>query len=97
MSSRTPLSSLSPTPTPTPISPVSGNYRLSGIGNLILWFIIIAVIVWIILWIWKSPVVQVTGPNGQPTGVPDGGKTLLGAIIIALIIVIIIWLIQACR
>jgi hypothetical protein len=67
-----------------------------GFGNLLLWFIIIAVIAWFILWAWRPVAVQRIGPNGQPTGEVDAGKVLIGSIIIALIIVIIIWLIRAC-
>lgn len=72
------------------------NYNLgAGIGNLILWFIIIAVIVWFILWSLRPAWVQTTGADGQLTGQVDAGKVLIASIIIALILVIIIWLIKA--
>lgn len=67
-----------------------------GIGNLILWFIIIAVIVWFILWATKPRAVQRLTPAGEPTGEVDAGKVLVASIIIALIIVVIIWLIRSC-
>lgn len=78
-------------------APCQSSYALGGgIGNLLLWFIIIAIIVWFILWALKPRIVQRIGPNGEPTGEIDAGKVLVASIIIALIIVIIIWLIRAC-
>lgn len=71
-------------------------YALGGVGSLILWFIIIAVIVWFILWALKPKAVQVLTPSGEPTGQLDAGKVLIASIIIALIIVLIIWLIRSC-
>lgn len=73
------------------------NYRLQGNSHLLLWFVIIALIAWILLWVWKPTALQNTGPNGAPTGEANGWKTLLAAIIIALIIVLIIWLFRANR
>jgi hypothetical protein len=93
---RIPLTALSPNAVEEPVQTRPGGYKLGGAVNLILWFVIVAVIAWIILWIWKPVIVQQM-VNGQPTGTPDGGKTLIGAIIIALIVVIIIWLVSACR
>jgi heme/copper-type cytochrome/quinol oxidase subunit 2 len=88
-------------PVPPPVSDrdyVPGrNYKLHGNSHLLLWFIIIAVIAWILLWIWKPAALQNTGANGVPTGEPNGWKTLLAAIIIALIIVLLIWLFRANR
>lgn len=67
-----------------------------GIANLLLWFIIIAVIFWFILWTLRPRAVQRLTPTGEPTGEVDAVKVLVGSIIIALIIVVILWLIRAC-
>ena len=61
--------------------------------NLVIWFIIIAVIVWFILVSTKPTWVQKT-VNGVSTGEVDQGKALLWAVIISLIITVIIWLIR---
>jgi heme/copper-type cytochrome/quinol oxidase subunit 2 len=88
-------------PVPPPVMereyPEGYNYKLHGNSHLLLWFIIIAVIAWILLWIWKPTALQNVGPNGAPTGEPNGWKVLLAAIIIALIIVLLIWLFKAAR
>jgi cellobiose-specific phosphotransferase system component IIC len=90
-------------PVPPPVSERSygpglgHNYKLHGNSHLLLWFIIIAVIAWILLWIWKPAALQNTSPTGVPTGEANGWKTLLAAIIIALIIVLLIWLFRANR
>lgn len=79
------------------VAPCAQSYNLGwGIGNLILWFIIIAVIVWFILWALRPVAVQRLTPAGEPTGEVDAGKVLIASIIVALIIVVIIWLIKAC-
>ena len=80
-----------------PAQPQTGYALGGGIGSLILWFIIIAVIVWFILYATRPRAVQRLNQDGQPTGEVDAGKVLIGSIIIALIIVIIIWLIGSCR
>ena len=78
----------------TSASSYSG-YAWGGIASLILWFFIIAVIVWFILWLTKPTAVQYKNAAGEPTGQVDAGKVLIGAIVISLIIVILIALFRA--
>lgn len=63
-----------------------------GLGAAIFWFIIIAVVAYLILFS--------TNPNfvrkGDGSGAADPGKVLLASIVIALIIVVILWLIKSC-
>lgn len=67
-------------------------YGYSSLGWAVLWFIIIAVIVWLIIFSLKPAWAL------NEDGDVDTGKVLLASIVIALIIVIIIWLIYAfCR
>lgn len=61
----------------------------------ILWFIIIAIIVWVILIATKPTWVQTYTPEGIPTGNIDQGKAITWSVVIALVIVIIIWIIRA--
>ena len=78
----------------------SGRYQGSyGRGghwflNLVIWFIIIAVIVWFILVSTKPTWVQKRDDDGVTTGEVDQGRALLWAVIIALIIVVVIWLVR---
>lgn len=67
-------------------------YGYSSIGWAVLWFIIIAVIVWLIVYSLR--------PNWalNDDGELDTGKILLASIVIALIIVIVLYIIYAaCR
>ena len=61
----------------------------------ILWFIILAVIIWLILAAAKPTWVQKVDEKGQPTGELDNGKACLWAVIIAFIICVIIWILKA--
>nr|QBK90385.1 MAG: membrane protein [Pithovirus LCPAC103] len=74
----------------------NGSYGRGGhwFLNLVIWFIIIAVIVWFILVSTKPTWVQKTDENGITTGEVDQGRALLWAVIIALIIVVVIWLVR---
>ena len=76
-------------------SAVKTYYSLGGIGNILLWFIILAVIIWFILWTVKPKMVQKLTPNGDPTNTVDPGKVLIASIVIALIIMVIIWLVKS--
>ena len=70
-------------------------YGVHGWGAFLLWFIIIAVIVFIILYLLKPTFVQNFTSGGVPTGEVNAGKALVSAIIIALIIVLILWLLKS--
>ncbi len=80
-----------------PAQPVVTNNYIGNKGNLLLWFLIIAVIAYLILYIWKPTLLQRTDAGGIPTGVADPIKVLIAAIIVALIIVLLIWLFTRCR
>lgn len=68
------------------------HHGYSSIGWAVLWFIIIAVIVWLIIFSLKPSWAL------NEDGDVDTGKVLLASIVIALIIIIIIWIIYAaCR
>jgi hypothetical protein len=67
-------------------------YGYSSIGWAVLWFIIIAVIVWLIVYSLRPT--WALNEDGEL----DTGKVLLAAIVIALIIVIVLYIIYAaCR
>lgn len=58
----------------------------------LVWFFIIAIIVWFILYATKPTWVQTTNERGEHTGQVDNGKVLVAAIVIALIILLIFWI-----
>lgn len=60
-----------------------------GVGAFFLWFIIIAIVFWLIYFSIKPS--WALRPN---TGEIDTGKILLAAIITSLVIVVIVWLIK---
>lgn len=72
-------------------------YMGKGASNLLIWFVVLALIFWAVLYFFKPKVVQKVGLDGRPTGVSDVGKSLLGGLLIALLIVLIIWLFRACK
>ena len=61
-------------------------------GTVLLWFIIVAVIVWFVLYSVKPTFVQKKDDAGETTGEVDNGKALLWSVIIALIVAAIVWL-----
>lgn len=62
-----------------------------GFGVYLLWFIVIAVLIWLILYSLRPTWVVV---EDDPTRV-DSGRLLLAALIVAFIIVIIIWAVRS--
>ena len=92
MSQPQPIASLAPHP-----STVSGAPLMKGSAtNLLIWFVIIAIVAWFIMYFTKWPTfIQKVNAQGQPTGVADAGRALLAAVILALIIVLIIWLFRS--
>ena len=70
-------------------------FRARNFGYYFVWFIVVAVVLWLIFYFGNPKFVQNKNPDGTPTGVANGGKALLWAVIIALIVVLIIWLFQS--
>lgn len=69
---------------------MNGYGMTSGVGALIVWFIIIFIITWLILYGVKPDIVM-----NKDTNQVDIGKLILSAVVISLIIIIIIWLIKS--
>ena len=99
-SEQQPLSSLAQTEKPDCDTKEKGHegqgYGYGGyFAWAILWFIILAVIIWLLLVASRPTWVQRIDANGRPTGEVDNGKAVLWAIVIAFIICIIIWILWA--
>ena len=69
---------------------MKGYGMTSGVGALIIWFIVIFIIVWLLLYGIKPNMVMNT-----TTGEIDIGKLLLWTFVISLFLIIIIWLIKS--
>lgn len=69
---------------------MKGYGMTSGVGALIVWFVIIFIITWLILYGVKPDIVM-----NKDTNQVDIGKLILSAVVISLIIIIIIWLIKS--
>ena len=89
MSTVQPLSTLSQTSLGDAVI-VTDRKPWSGIGAFLFWFVIIAVIAWLILYSVKPTWVLRPGTNEV-----DTGKVLWMSLLIALVIVIIIWLFRS--
>ncbi len=83
-----PLGSLGANP---PIAYTTTSYGMDGFGFYLVWFLIIAVVAWIVLFSLKPDFVK------KPDGEIDAGKVILWAVIIGLIGIFIIWLVKRCN
>jgi len=72
-------------------------YNVGGWGNFFLWFIIIAVVAFIIMWLLNPVGLQQRDAAGLPNGHQDAGRIVFAAIIVALVIVLILWLLRSVR
>jgi hypothetical protein len=65
-----------------------------GWCNLLLWFVVIAIIAFIIIWAVKPSWALNKDANGECTEELNGGKVLIAALLIALVIVLIIYFLR---
>lgn len=87
-----PLGSLGVNQPPVTYAPVTyGGGYMDGFGFYLVWFLIIAVVAWIVLFSLKPDFVR------KADGELDAGKVLLWAVIIGLIGIFIIWLVKKCN
>lgn len=99
-----------PLPQQAPLAPVAAptaaptyqyayvqSYTMPQWGQFLLWFIVLAIIAFIILWLVNPTGLQKRDLVGLPNGQQDPGRILVAAIVISLIIVLILWLLKAAR
>lgn len=72
-------------------------YSTSGWGNFLLWFIIIAVIAFVILWLINPAGLQQRGFDGQPNGNRDAGKIIIASLVLSAIFIILLWLLRSIK
>jgi len=68
-----------------------------SIGTMLIWFIVVAIVVWLILFAFNPEFIQERDNNGNPTGNIDYGQLLLWTAVISLVITFIIWIILKLR
>ncbi len=102
---RVPLSSLAPGSTyvvePVGVAPgttisVNKTGCINSFGPVFTWFIIVAIIVWLLLIAFKPTAVQVKDLAGNPTGQVNQGSALGAAIIAGIIVAFLVWLFKRC-
>ena len=62
--------------------------------NLLVWFLVAAILAYVVLYSWNPTQLQKTDLTGKPTGVSDPTKTILSSVGIGLIVLLIVWLFQ---
>jgi uncharacterized integral membrane protein len=71
-------------------------YKRKGMWNLAIWFVIIAIIIYLLLLAFKPVFVQQVDPTTrQPNGTVDQVKAILTAIVASAIIVLLIYLFRS--
>ena len=62
--------------------------------NLLIWFLVAAILAYVVLYSWNPAQLQKNDLVGKPTGVSDPTKTILASVGVGLIIALIVWLVQ---
>lgn len=62
--------------------------------NLLVWFLVSAILAYVVLYSWNPTQLQKVDLAGKPTGVSDPTKTILASAGIGLIVLLIVWLFQ---
>ena len=68
-----------------------------SIGTILIWFIVVAIITWLLLFAFNPDFIQERDANGQPTGEIDHSQLLLWTAVISLVVTFIIWIILKLR
>lgn len=71
--------------------------RSHGLWNLVIMFVVIALVIMVVVWILRLPIGMQTGPGGVVTNMPSFAKILGTGIFGSLIIIFLIWIISKIR
>jgi hypothetical protein len=62
--------------------------------NLLVWFLVAAILAYVVLYSWNPAQLQKNDLVGKPTGVSDPTKTILASVGVGLIVLLIVWFVQ---
>jgi large-conductance mechanosensitive channel len=78
----------------SPVSPVGSSDEAHYGGNFVtalVWFVIIAVIVWLLIAAIKPEWAVKKDNNGDPTDEVNHGRAMFAALLVALVVVVVVW------
>jgi hypothetical protein len=62
--------------------------------SLLTWFLVSAILAYVVLYSWNPEYLQKKDELGKRTGVSDPMMTLLASVVVGLIVAVIVWLVQ---
>ena len=62
--------------------------------NLLVWFLVAAILAYVVLYSWNPSQLQKNDLVGKPTGVSDPTKTIIASVGVGLIVLLIVWFVQ---
>ncbi len=62
--------------------------------NLLVWFLVTAILAYVILYSWNPAMLQTKDTAGQATGTSDMTKTIITSVVIGLIVALIVYFVQ---
>lgn len=62
--------------------------------NLLVWFLVSAILAYVVLYSWNPVYLQKKDTLGKPTGVSDPVSTVIASVVVGLIVLLIVWFVQ---
>jgi hypothetical protein len=62
--------------------------------NLLVWFLVSAILAYVILYSWNPEMLQTKDVVGKPTGTSDMTKTVIASVVVGLIVALIVYFVQ---
>jgi len=62
--------------------------------NLLVWFLVAAILAYVVLYSWNPTQLQKKDLAGLATGVSDTTKTIIASVVVGLIVALIVWFFQ---
>jgi hypothetical protein len=81
---------------PSKSSPRKGEVEKKGPKwvNLLVWFLVVAILSYVILYSWNPEMLQTKDIAGKPSGNSDMTKTVLASVVIGLIVVVVVYFVK---
>jgi TRAP-type C4-dicarboxylate transport system permease small subunit len=62
--------------------------------NLLVWFLVSAILAYVILYSWNPVMLQTKDVAGKATGVSDMTKTVIASIVVGLVVALVVYFVQ---